>query len=129
MNILDENISVGQHQLLLSWRISIHQIGYDLAWKGVKDEGIIPLLHQLRRPTFFTFDADFYRRSLCRTDYCLVYLAARQKEAGSFIRRFLRHPEFNTQTKRMGSVILASYAGLIVWHIHAKKATALPWHK
>lgn len=86
------------------------------------------MLHQLRRPTFFTFDSDFYRRNLCHTDYCLVYLAVRQKEAATFIRRFLRHSEFDTQTKRMGSVVLATYAGLTVWHIHAEKAADLPWN-
>lgn len=31
MNILDENISVSQRQLLRSWRISVQQIGYDVA--------------------------------------------------------------------------------------------------
>ncbi len=52
MNILDENVLKDQRELLLSWRVKIHQIGYDVGRKGVQDEEIIPLLLQLRRPTF-----------------------------------------------------------------------------
>ncbi len=52
MNILDENVLKDQRQLLHSWRIAIHQIGYDVGRKGMQDDEIIPLLHQLRRPTF-----------------------------------------------------------------------------
>ena len=59
MNILDENIPESQRQLLRSWRIRTQQIGHELGRRGMKDEEIIPLLHQLRRPTFFTRDLDF----------------------------------------------------------------------
>lgn len=52
MILLDENFPDSQRQLLRSWRIRPQQIGYETGRKGMQDEEIIPLLHQLRRPTF-----------------------------------------------------------------------------
>lgn len=127
MNILDENIPENQRQLLRSWRISIRQVGHDVGRLGMQDEEIIPLLHRLHRPTFFTRDADFYRPSLCHRAYCIVYLAVGQYEAASFTRRVLRHAAFNTQAKRMGAVTRASHTGLSVWRLHAEDETKLSW--
>ncbi len=127
MNVLDENILKNQRQILRSWRIPIRQIGYDVGRKGMKDDEIIPLLLQLRRPTFFTRDLGFYERSLCHARYCLVCMAVGRHEAATFIRRLLQHPEFNTQAKRMGTVIRISRAGLRVWRLHAEQEIALSW--
>ena len=129
MNILDENVLKDQRQLLLDWRVRIHQIGYDVGRQGMKDEEIIPLLHRLRRPTFFTLDFDFYQRNLCHTRYCLVCLDVRQDETATFVRRLLRHKEFNTQAKRLGKVIRISSVGLSVWQLHAEKETRFDWPK
>jgi hypothetical protein len=59
MNILDENIIASQRQRLRSWRIPVRQIGVDIARKGLQDEEILPFLHHLHRPTFFTRDRVF----------------------------------------------------------------------
>ena len=58
MNILDENIIDNQCQLLRKWRISFRQVGFGAGRSGMKDKEIISLLHQFRRPTFFTRDDD-----------------------------------------------------------------------
>jgi len=102
MIVLDENILEDQRQLLIKWNVPIRQIGYEVGRKGMKDDRIIPFLLGLRQPTFFTLDADFYRRGLCHSQYSLVYLAARPDDAAAFVRRLLRHPECDTQAKRMG---------------------------
>ena len=115
MNILDENIIENQCQLLRSWRIQFHQIGYSVGQSGMQDKQIISLLHSLRRSTFFTRDDDFYNRKLCHAGYCLVYLAVRKDEAAVFVRRLLRHKEFNTTAKRMGTVIRVTHSGGTVW--------------
>jgi hypothetical protein len=127
MNILDENVLKDQRQLLLDWRVRIHQIGYDVGRQGMKDEEIILLLHRLRRPTFFTLDFDFYQRNLCHTRYCLVCMDVKQDETATFVRRLLRHKEFNTQAKRLGKVIRISSVGLSVWQLHAEKETRFDW--
>ena len=127
MIILDENIPRNQRELLISWRISIRQIGYDTGRKGIQDDEIIPLLHQLRRPSFFTRDADFFNRQLCHQGYCLVYLDVDKYEAALFIRRILRHPELNTQVKRMGTVIRIAHKGISYYRLHTSELTVLDW--
>lgn len=127
MNILDENIIDNQCKLLKSWRIPFRQIGNDVGRQGLQDKEIISLLHGLRRPTFFTRDDDFYARKLCHPKYSLVYLAVKKEEAAVFIRRFLHFKEFETETKRMGSVIRVSHTGLWVWRLHAEKQIRFGW--
>ena len=129
MNILDENIPRNQRELLLSWRVSIRQIGYDTGRKGIQDDEIIPLLHQLRRPTFFTRDSDFFDRRLCHQRYCLVYMDVNKYEAALFVRRVLWHPELDTQAKRMGAVIRVSNRGLLLYRLHTGELTSLDWPK
>lgn len=127
MNILDENIPIVQRSLLKSWRIPIRHIGYDIGRKGMKDEAIIPFLQTLGHPTFFTLDWDFFKPGLCNPRYCLVHLDVKRNEAATFIRRLLRHPQFNTRANRMGAVIRASHTGLVVWHRHAEQETYYDW--
>jgi len=55
------------------------------------------------------------------------FLAVGRYEAATFIRRLLRHPEFNTQAKRMGTVIRVSHARLKVWRLHAEQESVLSW--
>jgi len=38
-----------------------------------------------------------------------------RQEAALYARRVLRHPDLNTQAKRMGAVVRASEPGLRVW--------------
>ncbi len=75
MNILDENIGSHQVKQLRTWRIAAKKIGVDLARRGMQDTEIIPFLHQLSSPTFFSHDDDFYKPQLCHDRYCLVNLA------------------------------------------------------
>ncbi len=127
MILLDENFPESQRQLLRSWRIRAQHIGYETSRKGMQDEEIIPFLHQLRRPTFFTLDDDFYKRKLCHAGYCLVFINAGQYEAASFIRRILRHTKFNTQAKRMGTIMRVSHIGITVWYLHAEEEVFVEW--
>lgn len=127
MNILDENIPESQRLLLRSWGIRVLQIGHELGHSGMKDEEIIPLLHQLRRPSFFTHDLDFYDHQLCHAGYCVVCLAVGQFETASFIRRFLQHPVFDTQSKRIGSVVRVSHTKIRVWRIHVEGEEEIKW--
>ena len=127
MNILDENIAKSQRQLLESWGIPVRQIGFNVGRRGLQDDEIVLFLHQQRRPTFFTRDADFYDRRLCHAKYSVVYLAVEKQEAAVFVRRFLRHPEFNAQAKRLGKVIRLSRAGISAWRLHTDREIRLEW--
>jgi len=127
VNILDENIPASQRQLLDNWRIRPRQIGFNLGRRGLQDDEIIVFLQQLRRPTFFTRDDDFYDKQLVHAKYALVCLAVEKHEVAHFVRRLLRHPALDTQAKRMGAVIRASSAGLSLWRLHGQVETRLDW--
>ncbi len=127
MNVIDENISNVQVDVLKGWRIPVRQIGSDIGWKGMSDTDIISLLCRLRRRIFFTRDNDFYKRSLCHSQYCLVYMGIEQFEVAFFVRRLLHHYEFDAQAKRMGTVIRLSPSGLTVWRLHAEKEISFTW--
>lgn len=127
MNLLDENIIKEQRLLLRSWRIRVRHIGHNIGRRGIQDEEIIPFLLQLPRPTFFTRDLGFYDRRLCHARYCLVHLAVKKNEVAVFVRRLLRHREFDTQAKRMGAVVCVAHVGLAVWRLHAEQEIVLPW--
>ena len=129
MNILDENIVANQRERLKGWRVSVRHIGYDIKKQGLLDDAIIPFLLELRRPTFFTRDLDFYNRNLCHIRYCLVCLVVGQYEVATFTQRILRHPEFNTHGKRMGKVIRATRTNISVWLSHAEKEVLFDWAK
>ncbi len=102
MNILDENILFSQRLLLQSWKIHFQQIGAEIGHSGMKDRNdIIPLLHKLREPTFFSCDHGFYRPRLCHAGYCLVWLDMVDDEVAEYIRRFLRHRSLRTRAQRM----------------------------
>lgn len=127
MNILDENIPKNQRQLLESWRIAIRQIGLSLGHSGMQDKEIISLLQQTRRSTFFTRDDDFFRTQLCHAHYSLVYLDVEKYETAIFIRRFLKHAEFNMQVKRLGNIVRVSSAGLACWRLHTREEIHFKW--
>jgi len=128
MNILDENILNEQRRYLIDRGIHVRQIGHEVGHQGIKDEGVIPLLHQLGAVTFFTRDYDFYQQSLCHVRYCLVCLAVEEYEVADFIYHFLRHPEFNTKAKRMGKVVRVSHSVIRMWRIHDSREYELLWH-
>ena len=71
----------------------------------MKDDEIIPLLQRTRRVTFFTRDSGFYQPRNCSPNYSVVCLAVGQQEVAVFVRDILRHPQLDTQAKRMGRVI------------------------
>jgi hypothetical protein len=127
MLVLDENLPAGQRLLLRKWRIRFRAIGGELGTAGTKDENIIPLLHRLPQPTLITLDRDFHRPELAHDGYCLVWLDVRGREAAGFIRRLLRHPEYNTSAKRMGLVIRVHAEGMSCWGPNQRRPQDIPW--
>ncbi len=127
MLVLDENVPAAQRQLLRSWRIHFRVVGGDVAISGTKDENLIPVLHRLPRPTLFTLDRDFFRPEWAHTRYGLVWLNVTDDFAAEFIRRFLRHREFNTQAKRMGLVARIHADGVMCWRIGEPSPQSLSW--
>jgi hypothetical protein len=105
MVLLDENMPAGQRLLLREWRIHFRVVGIEVGRTGTKDENLIPVLHGLPQATFFSLDRFFFRPELLHHSYCLVWLDVVDDQAADFIRRFLRHPRFDSQAKRLGKVV------------------------
>jgi len=105
----------------------VGQIGVDMARKGLQDEEILPSMHHLHRPTFFTRDRGFYRWEVCHRQYSLVCLEMAPEEVAIFVRRVLRYPRLNTHAKRLGAVVRASHRGLGVWRLHAQGEEVMLW--
>jgi len=127
--ILDENILDGQRLLLEASRIAVRQIGVDIGQKGLKDEEIVVLLRRQRNPRFFTRDAGFYLPIHRHRSYCLVVTSVGQYEVATFVRRFLRHPDFDNQSKRMGKVVRLSHAGVAVWRPRSQIVLHAVWNR
>jgi len=105
MFLLDENLPEGQRRLLREWRVRFRVVGIDIGRTGTKDENLIPVLHRLPQATFFSLDHFFFRQDLLHDSYCLVWLDVADDQAADFIRRFLKHPRFDSQAKRLGKVV------------------------
>jgi len=43
------------------------------------------------------------------------------------VRRLLRHPEFDTHSKRMGLIIRTLHSGLKVWRLHKEQELFYNW--
>ena len=127
MLVLDENVPAGQRLLLRKARVKFRVIGVDVAAPGTTDENLIPVLQNVSRPTFFSLDRNFYRPGWAHPDYCLVWLDVRRREAAAFIRRFLRHPKFNTRMKRMGNVVRLHPGGIGYWRRAARGWQTVEW--
>lgn len=127
MLILDENISAPQRERLRAFRVRVRHVGDALADYGTDDADLISILHRLARPTFFTHDADFWTPRLRHPAYCLVFLDVEDTEAADYIRRFLRHADFNTHTKRLGKVVRVHPDGLTVVASRHGKPQKVAW--
>jgi hypothetical protein len=125
--LLDENILEGQRLLLEGWNVPVRPIGVDAGRKGLADEEVIVLLRRLRRPTLFTRDLGFYTPELRHDSYAIVIAVVGQYEMAAFVRRFLRHPAFNTQSRRMGKVVRLSPTGIAFWQIRRQQEAHLGW--
>jgi len=127
MNLLDENIRQDQGEQLRKWRIKFRRFVVNVEHPGIKDSAVIPVLHRLTDPTFFTHDRDYFRRKLLRPAYCLVWLDLFDGDAASFIRAFLKHRLFGTHAQRMGVIARVHPGGIHFWKSHLRQLTKVPW--
>ena len=128
MILLDHNIAEDQAELLRGWRIHFKQIGVEAGrpeWDDLQE--ILRYLHRLRQPTFFTRDFDFLQPRLRHRNYSLIVVTVPIKQTATFIKRFLRHTEFETKATRCGKVIRISPRIISWWEIGSEQAKDLLW--
>jgi hypothetical protein len=127
MLVLDENLPAGQRLRLREWGLRFRVTGVEVAAPGTQDENLLPILLALPRPTFFSLDRDFFRPDWTHRRYCLVWLDVGNREAAEFVRRVLRHSAFDTQVKRMGTVVRVHPGGLLCWRIGQRSPQVFNW--
>jgi hypothetical protein len=129
MLIIDENISELEVWRLRESGIAVRQIGTEITKLGVTDENIIAVLHQLKRPTFFTRDRDFWSSQLVHRGYCLVFLDLQEHEGeiAAAIRKFLKHPAFGTHSRRLGKVIRLHPDRIAYWQKGKRGLQSVAW--
>jgi hypothetical protein len=115
VNVLDENITRDQADLLSRWGVRFRSISRDIGVQGLSDENIVPLLLRLKKPTLLTRDSDFFERSLAHSRYALVWMDVDRNETAFFVRRFLRDTRFRKASQRMGKVIRVHQHGIEFW--------------
>ncbi|BAZ14868.1 hypothetical protein NIES4071_67380 [Calothrix sp. NIES-4071] len=75
----------------------------------IKDDAIPMLLRQQSQPTFVTInERDFWRKVEIDNNFCVICFTfpdRRAREISSSLRAILKHPDFNTKTKRMAKVL------------------------
>jgi hypothetical protein len=89
-------------------------------------EQILPHLHR-SRATFHTLDAGLFKRRYVHRDYCLVCYDVPEAELGHWLVKFLRHPAFNTLSKRLGKVIKVTPSKIAYWQLHQPKIKHSGW--
>ena len=127
MNVLDENVTRDQADLLTQWGIRFRSISRDFGCQGIQDDNILPFLLRLKQPTLLTRDADFFERRFIHARYCLAWFDMEPGQTAFFIRRFLSHPGFQTTAQRLGKVICVAPRGIEYWSKRVDRLTHVKW--
>jgi hypothetical protein len=125
-HVLDELFDESIHEQLKARRIAIDKIGAGFGKTGWLDEHILQALHGSEK-TFHTRDHGFYRRSAAHSSYCIVYYEVPLAEMAAYIRRILRHPQFNTHAKRLGKVIKVTSQRIEFWQRDRSTKSIMRW--
>ncbi len=127
MFLIDENVSELEVLRLRKAGVRVRLIGDDIADIGTTDENLIPVLRRLKQPVLFTQDEDFFQFRWLHADYTLVWLDTRPGEVAELVRRFLRHPDFDTQGRRMGTVVRVTASGIQYWRKGNRRLLRTAW--
>jgi hypothetical protein len=125
-HVLDELVGNQYYSELQRW-LSIVKVGDGFGWKSMQDDEIRRELHSSGK-TFHTQDKGYYHPIHRHHAYCLVYYDVTDKELVTYIRRFLRHPQFNTHAKRMGNVVRVTTQYIEVWSLKSENREIIEWN-
>jgi len=127
VNVLDENITRDQADLLRQWGIRFRSISRDFRRQGMHDDNVIPFLMGLKQPTFLSRNVDFFDSALVHSHYCLAWFEVDAGQTAFFIRRFLRHSVFRSNAQRLGKVICIAPRGIEYWSKSTERLTEVCW--
>src|SRR5262249_32263117 len=115
MFVIDENVSELEILRLRKAGIRVRLIGEEVARIGDADEKLLTILLHLKKAVLFTQDQDFFQFKCLHNGYALIWLDVHPNIVADYVQDFLRHPEFDTQAKRMGVVARIGASGIRYW--------------
>ncbi len=114
-HILDEHVIASHAEEIRKKVPSVAQIGTDWGETGWDDiEQIVPHLHH-SKATFHTLDEDFFKRRLLHNDYCIIFYDVSLKDFVECVQKILRHPLFDTHSKRLSKIIKVRITHITYW--------------
>jgi len=128
--IVDEQLGITEVLLPLRRWITAQKIESLRPFEVIKDDRVLQILWEFKRPTFVTIDSGFYDKHHCDKRYCLIYFVLtplEQNQLPDLLRRLLRLPEFKTRTVRMGKVVRVSKTGVRYWQLSDDKEHKFEW--
>ena len=110
MIVLDEEIHGPRlSQMIAAWYVgAVVSITTLRPHTHIQDEAIVTLLHSVSQPMFVTINVpDFWRVVAAHADYAVICVDLpdwQVDELPTWLRAFLRMPNFRTKAARMGNV-------------------------
>ena len=119
LNSFSSRLHTLANNLWWSWNPQAQELFKELSplvWERT-NHNAVEVLKELSRQELVArlHDQDFFQKELCHPAYCLLYLDVCADDAAEYVRRFLQHPRFDTQAKRMGVVARAHHEGIEFW--------------
>ena len=128
MIVLDHDIPRDQADRLRLRRIRFRQIGIQVGRPEWDDQQeILRYLQQTRDVTFLTRDVGFFRPRFRHANYCIAVVDDIIAATATTIRRFLRHPQFRTNSMRVGRVVRLSPTKITLWEIGRERPYSELW--
>jgi len=127
MFVIDENVSELEVLRLRKAGIRVRLIGEEVARIGDADENLLTVLLRLKKPVLFSQDKDFFQYKWLHKSYALIWLDVHPNLVADYVQNFLRHPEFDTQAKRMGIVARIGGIGIRYWRGKNRQLRQAKW--
>jgi len=128
--VLDDQLDLLELRPALRKRITMQRLRHLRLGEQILDERVPEILRTLKQPTFVTIDQDFWDRSLCHRDYCILYFPLRsdqQEQIPDLLRALLRQPEFRSRARRMGKVARVRQEVIEYWQFQEPELQRLAW--
>src|SRR5258708_16672019 len=96
----------------------------------VLDDRVPSILLAINKPTFLTIDQGFWSRRWCNPNYCVLYFALRsdqQARIPDLLRRLMRLPEFQTQSRRNGKIAIVCLESVEYWQWQMTDPQRITW--
>ena len=127
VNVLDENVTRDQADLLQQWGIRFRSISRDLGCQGMHDDNIVPFLLRLKQPTLLTRDGDSSSAGWFTLDTVWLGSTWMQARRHFLLGAFSLIHDSGLLPERLGKVIHIAPRGVDYWAKSKDRPTCVLW--